>query len=71
VNTTTPKVVGATGGSVIGSALSIVILWLLGQYAHFNPPAEVAGAITLLISGVTTYLGGWLAPHTPPPSGTP
>jgi hypothetical protein len=59
----TPKVVGATGGSVAGSALSILVLYLLGQYAHFNPPPEVAGAITLLVSGVTTYVGGYLSPH--------
>lgn len=61
---TSQKVVGATGGSVVGGALSVVLLYLLGQYAHFVPPPEVASAITLLISAVTTYIGGWLTPHS-------
>lgn len=64
------KVVGATGGSVIGGAVSVVLLYCLGTYAHFNPPPEVAGAITLLIGSVTTYVAGWLTPHTPQ-GGTP
>lgn len=70
---TSQKVVGATSGSVAGGAISILVLYLLGQYAHFNPPAEVASAITLLIGTLTTFLGGYLTPHapTPPQGGTP
>lgn len=65
---TSQKVVGATGGSVAGGALSVVLLYILGNYAHFSPPPEVASAITLLISGFTTWAGGYITPHgTPPP----
>lgn len=70
MTTTSPKVIGATGGSIGGGALSVVILYLLGTYAHFNPPPEVAAAVTLIISAVTAYVGGWLSPHLPaPPQG--
>lgn len=61
---TAPKVVGGTVGSVTGGAISVVALYLAGQYLKFTPPPEVASAITLLISGLTAYIGGWFAPHS-------
>jgi hypothetical protein len=47
----------AAGG--IGGAVSIVALWLGSTYLHFNPPPDVAGAISMLI----TFGVGYFTPH--------
>jgi putative flippase GtrA len=39
-----------------GGAVASVALWVLKQYAGFDPPAEIAGAITTLISFLVAYI---------------
>ena len=51
------KVVAGT----IGGAVASLVLWLLSQYANFNPPPEVAGAITTIIA----FLVGYIVPPSP------
>ena len=65
----TPKVVGATGGSLIGGALSVVLLWGVGAaFPSITIPPEVAGAVTILVSAAATFVAGYFAPHSPTPN---
>jgi hypothetical protein len=47
----TSTVAGAFGGG----ALSAVLLWAAGEYAHFNPPPEIASQIGVLVSAIVGY----------------
>lgn len=40
----------------LGGAVATVIMWALGQYAHFNPPPEVATAIGVIIVSLVAYI---------------
>ena len=53
----TPKV--ATGA--LAGALSVIIIWILGQF-HINVPPEIASAFTTVISAGASYF----APHSQP-----
>jgi len=58
---THPKVARAVfaGGSV--GSLSIVLIWLLGL-AHVQVDPVVAGVLAAYLTGLASWLGGWLAP---------
>lgn len=58
VGTTT---VGATAGTGLAGAAAVVLVWILGEVG-VNVPAEVAGALAVLIGGVGTLIGGKLSP---------
>ena len=49
----------------IASAISVVVLYLLGKYAGFNPPPEVALAIGGLIIGAVSFATGYVTPPAP------
>lgn len=53
-----PKVRNGT----LGSALSVLILWCLHEFAGVHVPTEVAGAIVVLVTflvGYATSTGSW------------
>ena len=57
-NHPTAKVKAATAGSMIGSALGVLICWGLTT-AGFAPPTGVEAAIAILCSASLTAMGGW------------
>ena len=64
VKTSAPrqKVVGATTGSAIGGALSVIVLWILDsgmQQLSINAPTEVKDSFTVVFTTVFTFLGGY------------
>jgi hypothetical protein len=74
------KVYAATLGSGAGTILSGFLLWVLGVTAWHSDnaagnavaaasavPAPVAALVTLLLAIGGTFLGGYVAPHTPRP----
>ena len=57
------KVVAATGGSLGGGALAVVALWILKgvlEKAGITMPSEVAEAVSVLITGLATFMAGYL-----------
>ena len=58
----TPKV--AVSG--IAGSLVVVLLWVLGLF-HVTVPAEVASALTVIIS----FVAGYIAPRSTPPDPPP
>jgi hypothetical protein len=58
------KVVASTSGSVVGGALTVLVVWLLGL-GHIVVPSDVASALTVLFGAVLAFAGGWLAPPDP------
>lgn len=53
--------VGATAGTGLAGAAAVVLVWVLGEVG-VSVPAEVAGALAVLIGGVGTLIGGKLTP---------
>lgn len=64
------KVTAAT----VASALTGLVLWLLGRYVFGDEaiPDAVVAIIAIGVPGIVTFAAGWLAPHTPrtPQDGT-
>ena len=60
-----PKVLGSAGGGSIGTWLSIVLLWVLSEYAHVSPPETVIVAITGLITVLVGFAAGYLTHGLP------
>jgi putative flippase GtrA len=44
----------AAGG--IAGALSIILVWMIEEFARIKIPAEVASALTVVIGVLTSYL---------------
>lgn len=80
------KVVAATGSAAYGAAASTFVIWLLGVLVWGAPndadhaakavlavPAPVSVVLALGITGGLTWLGSYVAHHTPrdtpPPAG--
>jgi hypothetical protein len=66
-----PKTAGATGGSVTGGAVSLILLWVFGLIRpDIVVPNEVAVAFSVVISGILAFAGGWLprSTYSTPPS---
>lgn len=56
-----PKVVGATGGGLIGGSVATLIIWILGLN-HVTVTPEAASAMTVLAGALLTFVGGYLTP---------
>lgn len=56
------KVVGATAGSGVGGALTILLIWAASTYGHVVFPDYVVAALTLLVSTITAFAAGYLIP---------
>jgi hypothetical protein len=67
------KVKAATGGSTVGVALAGLILWLLDTYVFTTDPVPdpIVVAVWALLPIGLTFLGGYLAKHTPRPPAAP
>src|SRR4051812_12784557 len=58
------KVIAATGGAAVGSALATLILFLLKRiFGEANVPAEVSGALNVIFTSIFTLSAGY---YTPP-----
>jgi hypothetical protein len=60
------KVVAAAGGSVLGAAFAIIILWIvesIASQAGIKVPPEVAEAVKAIVTGICTFSAGY---YTPP-----
>ena len=44
------------GTGALAGAVSIVLVWVLGNVIHIDVPATVASAITTIMTFVTSYL---------------
>jgi hypothetical protein len=71
-STTKPhrKVVAATIGSGVGSAVTIILLWILTE-AKVTTPPEVAVAISLIVSAACAFAAGYITPAAPTDLPTP
>lgn len=58
-----PVTKSATAGTGVAGAAGIVIVWIAGLFG-LDIPAEVAGAIVLLISAIGALVGGKIVPPT-------
>lgn len=58
IGTTT---VGATGGTALAGAVAIVLVWILAEVG-LDVPAEVQGALVVIIAAAGTLVGGKLTP---------
>lgn len=54
-----PVTTGATAGTGVAGALGVLLIWIL-DINGVEVPAEVAGAIVVLIGAIGTLLAGWL-----------
>lgn len=61
-NTPTNKTLAATGGSVVGSAISTIVIYLI-ERKWGKLPEPVSGAIGILITAVVTFVAGYFTPH--------
>lgn len=40
---------------IVGGAITVLVIWLAKTYLHQDIPAEVAGAVTMLVMSLTGY----------------
>lgn len=58
------KVQAATAAAVLSS----LVLWVLGEYVFGDVvPAPLEAAVVLVVTGVATWVAGYVARHTPRP----
>lgn len=43
------------GSSALAGGLSIILVWVIKQFAHIDLPPEVASGVTTVVSFVTGY----------------
>jgi hypothetical protein len=61
-NVPTDKTLAATGGSALGSALAIIIVYVIEQHSGKLPMA-VASAVTTVISATVAFIAGCATPQ--------
>jgi len=60
------KVMAATGGSALGSAIATILNWYLDSHHILGPdpiPPPVQGAIGLVIASLVAFASGWATPQ--------
>ena len=58
----TPKVIGAAGGSAVGTAAATLITWGLDNYHLLSAqplPSKVQDSLTVILSAIFTFLAGY------------
>ena len=63
-----PKVLGAAGGSAVGTALATLITWALDNYHLLSTqplPSKVQDSLTVVISAIFTFLAGYYVRPSP------
>jgi len=63
------KVVAATTGTGIAGSLTMILTYLVQVIWKVELPAEVALAISTVISTAAAGFAGYLTPHGPPANG--
>ncbi|ASW55952.1 hypothetical protein CIK06_19875 [Plantactinospora sp. KBS50] len=60
------KAATAAGAGSAG-VLTPFVIWLVGQlfFAGGEVPLPLVGVIGLVVTGLCTFIGGWLARHSP------
>lgn len=64
----TPKVLGATGGSAVGTAIATLITWALNNYHVLSSqalPSEVLTSVTVIVTAIVTFLAGYYVRPSP------
>lgn len=56
-NTPKNKVLAATGGAAVGSAVAVVLIWAI-QKAGIEVPANVADALSVILTAILTFVSG-------------
>ena len=59
------KVVAAAGGSVFGSAVSVILLWIFDSVMNVigvTLPPDVSNAFTAIVTGLFTFSAGYYMP---------
>lgn len=59
------KVIAAAGGSVFGSAASVILLWIFDSAMKaigITFPPDVANAFTAIVTGLFTFSAGYYMP---------
>ena len=59
-STPQPKVLAATGGSVLGGAIGLIGIYVVESTAHIDIPGPVEGAIFIVVSAVLAFGAGYL-----------
>lgn len=61
---------GAAAGGAIGTPVSVILVYLLGSFGH-PLPADVAAAISSLITISISFAASYIIPPEEPPQPTP
>lgn len=56
------KVVAATAGAGFGSALSVILVYLVEQTTHHDLPVEIKDALQIVIPTIVSFLAGYFTP---------
>jgi hypothetical protein len=62
------KVIAATGGAALGSAIAVILMWIIDslfKQLGISMPDEVRTALTTVFTTISTFAGGY---YTPPGS---
>lgn len=60
-NTPKTKVLAATGGAAVGSAVAVILIWAI-QKTGLEVPTNVADALGVITTAVLTFVSGWAMP---------
>jgi hypothetical protein len=55
-----PKVLAATGGSVLGGAVGLIGIYVLETTAKIDIPGPVEGAVFIVVSAILAFVAGYL-----------
>ena len=58
-----PKVTGGVYGVGVAGATTILLTYLVSVIWKVEVPSEVAQAITVVIAGLGSFIGGYVRPH--------
>lgn len=61
-----PKVIGGTAGAGLGSAIGIILPWLVKTMTGQEMPVEVAMGFGAILSIIGTFVAGYLTPPRSP-----
>jgi hypothetical protein len=62
----TPKVAASTGSAAVTGSLSSIAIWVLVEKCHIEIPADIASAMTTVITALFGFAGGYFAPRSEP-----
>lgn len=54
-----PKVVAATSGAAVGTALAVVVCWIVEAVSGVDIPSAVEGAAAVIFGTGVAFLGGY------------